>query len=70
MFFIDLILPFFLEFKTDDGRIIRKMDKIAQRYIRSSSFKIDLIAIIPWVFVVRGIIGLDKNDLSALARVI
>ena len=26
MFFADLILPFFMEFKTLDGRIVRKLD--------------------------------------------
>jgi hypothetical protein len=33
VFLIDLVLPFFTEYKTDDGRIVRKLDKIAKRYI-------------------------------------
>lgn len=46
IFIIDLILPFFLEYETDDGRIVRRLNKIAERYVKSITFRIDLFAVL------------------------
>lgn len=50
MFLADLLLPFFIEFKTLDGRIVRKLDKIAERYVTSWSFWYYLLPIVSgWI---------------------
>ena len=38
MFLVDIILPFFREYKTDEGIVVRKLEMIAKRYIQSDDF--------------------------------
>ena len=33
LFTVDILIPFLMEYKTDDGRVIRDLTKIAKRYL-------------------------------------
>ena len=47
VFLADIILPFFITFKAEDGSMVRNFKQIALRHINSEGFKYDLIAIFP-----------------------
>ena len=46
LFVIDILLPFLREYKTDDGRVVRKFKKIAGNYIWSIDFWVMLLPLL------------------------